>query len=55
MSLAFKKYCVPTFLEVFVDSTSFITDYKASPLYINELTDATLGVVYCNTLFLVCQ
>ena len=46
MSLVFKKYCVPTFLEVFVDSTSFITDYKASPLYISELTDATLGVVY---------
>lgn len=46
MSLVFKKYLSPTFLEIFPASSDFISGYKASPLYINELTDATLGVLY---------
>jgi hypothetical protein len=46
MTLVFKKYFVPTFLEIFDDSDSFVNGYKASPLYNNELTDATLVVIY---------
>ena len=46
MSLVIKKYCVPTFLEIFTNSDAFVNGYKASPLYLNELTDAQLVVVY---------
>ena len=46
MSLVFKKYISPTFLEIFETSSDMITGYKASPLYINELTDEVLAVVY---------
>ena len=46
MNLVLKKYTSPTFSEIFEDSGTFILGYKASPLYINELTDATLQVLY---------
>lgn len=46
MSLTFKKYLSPTFLEIFPTSSDFVSGYQSSPLYINELTDATLGVLY---------
>ena len=46
MSLTFKKYLSPTFLEIFPTSSDFVSGYQSSPLYINELTDANLGVLY---------
>ena len=29
MSLVIKKYCVPTFLEIFTNSDAFVNGYKA--------------------------
>lgn len=46
MSLVFKKYYNPTFIEIFDSSNNFVTGYKASPLYINEIPDATLSILY---------
>ena len=41
------KYIHKTLLEVYPVSSDFVDDYKASPLYINELSDTTLGILYC--------
>lgn len=41
-----KKYDTPTFLEVYPTSTDFVNGYKASPLYLSELDDSTLTVLY---------
>lgn len=46
MSLVLKKYAVPTFLEVYPADSDFVSGYKASVLYNNELTDSVLDVIY---------
>lgn len=46
MGFILKKYSTPTFSEVYENSTSFVNGYKSSPLYLSELTDATLGIIY---------
>lgn len=46
MALVIKKYSSPTFDEVFASSDSFVNGYKASPLYLSELTDANITLIY---------
>lgn len=46
MSLVCKKYINPTLIEIFANATAFVNGYKASPLYLSELTDAILTIMY---------
>lgn len=46
MAYELRKYTTPTFSEIYENATEFVNSYKASPLYLSELTDANLTIIY---------